>query len=263
MCRWIAYRGETIPLERYVTEPSHSLVVQSLRAKEAIGSTNGDGFGLGWYGERDEPGLYREVRPAWSDENLKHLCRHIRSGLFFAHVRAATGTPTTRPNCHPFIHGNWMFMHNGQVGDWSLIRRKVEDLIPDEFYKSRAGTTDSEAVFLAILGAGANADPIAATMRTLTALTELVSTSGTAEPLRFTAALADGKNLYAFRFAYGGSANTLYYRETGHSVVVVSEPLDMERDVWKLVPPGHLIVARPDKPVLLQPFPEVARLAAE
>ena len=144
------------------------------RRKESVGSTNGDGFGLGWYGERDEPGLYREVRPAWSDENLKHLCRHIRSPLFFAHVRAATGTPTTRPNCHPFVHGRWMFMHNGQVGDWSLIRRRVEELIPDEFYKSRAGTTDSEAVFLAILGAGADADPIAATMRTLTTLTELV-----------------------------------------------------------------------------------------
>jgi glutamine amidotransferase len=263
MCRWIAYRGEIIPLERYVTEPAHSLVVQSLKAKESVGSTNGDGFGLGWYGERDEPGLYREVRPAWSDENLKHLCRHIRSPLFFAHVRAATGTPTTRPNCHPFVHGRWMFMHNGQVGDWSLIRRRVEELIPDEFYKSRAGTTDSEAVFLAILGAGANADPIAATMRTLTTLTEFVSTSGTTEPLRFTAALTDGENLYAFRYAYGGSANTLYYRETGHSVVVVSEPLDMDRQFWKPVPPGHLITSRPGKPVLLEPFPEITRLAAE
>ena len=263
MCRWIAYRGETVALERYVTEPAHSLVVQSLRAKESVGATNGDGFGLGWYGERDEPGLYREVRPAWSDENLKHLCRHIRSPLFFAHVRAATGTPTTRPNCHPFVHGRWMFMHNGQVGDWSLIRRRVEELIPDEFYKSRAGTTDSEAVFLAILGAGADADPVAATMRTLTTLTELVSTSGTTEPLRFTAALTDGENLYAFRYAYGGSANTLYYRETGHSVVVVSEPLDMDREFWKPVPPGHLIASRPGKPVLLEPFPEVTRLAAE
>ena len=29
MCRWIAYRGETIPLEEYVTAPAHSLVVQS------------------------------------------------------------------------------------------------------------------------------------------------------------------------------------------------------------------------------------------
>jgi glutamine amidotransferase len=156
-----------------------------------------------------------------------------------------------------------MFMHNGQIGDWSLIRRRVEELIPDEFYRSRTGTTDSEAVFLAILGAGPDTDPVAATMRVLTKLTELVSVSGTSEALRFTAALSDGTSLYAFRFAFGGSANTLYYRETGHSVVVVSEPLDMDQNVWKPVPPGHLIAARPDKPVLLQPFPEVARLAAE
>ena len=100
-------------------------------------------------------------------------------------------------------------------------------------------------------------------MRTLATLTELVSTSGTTEPLRFTAALADGRNLYAFRFAYGASANTLYYRETGSNVVVVSEPLDMERDFWKPVPPGHLIAARAGKPVTLEALPEVSRLAAE
>ena len=91
MCRWIAYRGETIPLEQYVTAPAHSLVVQSQRALESTAATNGDGFGMGWYGEHAEPGLYREVRPAWSDENLRYLCRHIQSHLYFAHVRAATG----------------------------------------------------------------------------------------------------------------------------------------------------------------------------
>ena len=96
MCRWIAYRGETIPLEQYVTAPAHSLVVQSVRALKSTASTNGDGFGLGWYGEHPEPGLYREVRPAWSDENLRYLCRHIHSHLYFAHVRASTGTPVTR-----------------------------------------------------------------------------------------------------------------------------------------------------------------------
>ena len=57
MCRWIAYRGETIPLEEYVTAPAHSLVVQSQRALESTASTNGDGFGMGWYGEHPEPGL--------------------------------------------------------------------------------------------------------------------------------------------------------------------------------------------------------------
>ncbi len=142
MCRWIAYRGETISLEHYVTAPAHSLVVQSLKALESTASTNGDGFGMGWYGEHPEPGLYREVRPAWSDENLRYLCRHIRSHLYFAHVRASTGTPITRPNCHPFACGRWMFMHNGLIGNWSRLRRKVEQLIPDDFYGSRIGTTD-------------------------------------------------------------------------------------------------------------------------
>ena len=204
MCRWIAYRGETIPLERYVTAPAHSLVVQSLQGQGSRSAppTATASASAGTASARSPASIARSARPGRT-RTCKHLCRHIRSPLFFAHVRAATGTPTTRPNCHPFVHGNWMFMHNGQVGDWSLIRRRVEELIPDEFYKSRIGTTDSEAVFLAILGAGAERDPIAATMRTLATLTELVSTSGTTEPLRFTAALADGRDLYAFRYAYG------------------------------------------------------------
>ena len=263
MCRWIAYRGETVALEHYVTAPAHSLVEQSMRALEAAGSTNGDGFGLGWYSGHEEPGLYREVRPAWSDENLRHLCRHIRSPLFFAHVRASTGTPTTRPNCHPFANGRYMFMHNGQIGDWSLIRRRVEALIPDNLYKARVGTTDSEAAFLAILGAGAEADPVVATMRTLNVLTDMVRASGTKEPLRFTAALSDGETLYAFRYSNNETPNTLYYREAQDNVVIVSEPLDTERAHWKAVPQAHLIIARPHGPVELLAFPETARVAAE
>jgi len=263
MCRWIAYRGETIALEHYVTAPKHSLIEQSMRALEATASTNGDGFGLGWYGEHEEPGLYREVRPAWSDENLRHLCRHIHSHLFFAHVRASTGTPTTRPNCHPFAHGRWMFMHNGQIGDWSLIRRKVEALIPDTFYKSRIGTTDSEAVFLAILGAGAEDDPVRATRETLARIIAMVRESGTDEPLRFTASLSNGRDLYAFRSVDNGNANSLYYREAGANLVVASEPLDTDRDFWKPVPVGHAIVARAGQPVELEAIELETRAAAE
>ena len=262
MCRWIAYRGETIPLEQYVTAPAHSLVVQSQRALESTAATNGDGFGMGWYGEHAEPGLYREVRPAWSDENLRYLCRHIRSHLYFAHVRAATGTPITRPNCHPFACGRWLFMHNGMIGNWGRLRRKVEALIPDAFYGSRIGTTDSEAVFLAILGAGGDKDPVGATARVLATLTELVSTDGYREPLRFTAALANGRDLYAFRYAANDNANSLYYRESGGNVVVVSDPLDANRAHWKPVPPGHAIVARDTEPVSLEPFLAEQQVAA-
>jgi glutamine amidotransferase len=262
MCRWIAYSGETIALERYVTAPIHSLIAQSIGALESSESTNGDGFGLGWFGEHEEPGLYREVRPAWSDENLRHLCRHIASHLFFAHVRSSTGTATTRPNCHPFAHGRWLFMHNGQIGDWHQIRRKVEALIPDEYYRSRSGTTDSEAVFLAILGAGGERDPIGATARTLATITDIVRASGAPEPVRFTAALSNGRDLYAFRYASDGTANSLYYRDAGDHVVVASEPLDQDRSYWKPVPAAHMIYASAGK-VSLQQFPYDSRIAAE
>ena len=246
-----------------MTAPAHSLVVQSQRALESTAATNGDGFGMGWYGEHAEPGLYREVRPAWSDENLRYLCRHIRSHLYFAHVRAATGTPITRPNCHPFACGRWLFMHNGIIGQWARMRRKVEAMIPDEFYGSRIGTTDSEAVFLAILGAGGDKDPLGATARVLATLTDMVSTKDYREPLRFTSALTNGRDLYAFRYSANDNANSLYYRESAGNIVIVSEPLDTDRAHWKPVPRGHAIVARADKPVVLEPFLAEARVAAE
>src|SRR3978361_2258137 len=243
MCRWIAYRGEPIALEHYVTEPAHSLVSQSIHALESTASTNGDGFGLGWYGDHPEPGLYREIRPAWSDENLRYLCRHIRSHLFFGHVRAATATPTTRPNCHPFVCGRWMFMHNGEVGNGALVRRKVEALIPDELYPSRIGTTDSEAVFLAMMGAGLESDPLGAAETTLWRIFSLVNEAGHRERLRFTSALTNGRDLYAFRFAENDTANSLYFREEGGEVVVVSEPLD-RTESWIQVPTNHVLVAK-------------------
>lgn len=105
MCRWAAYLGEAVFLEEIVTAPCHSLIAQSHHALEGKTATNGDGFGIAWYGERAEPGLYRDILPAWSDPNLRSLSRQIRSSLFLAHVRASTGGATSRANCHPFVHG--------------------------------------------------------------------------------------------------------------------------------------------------------------
>jgi len=259
MCRWIAYRGQPIPLEYYVTRPSHSLIAQSMHAFESTAALNGDGFGLGWYGEHAEPGLYRELRPAWSDENLRHLCRHLHSRLFFAHVRAATGTAVTRTNCHPFASGNWMFMHNGLIGNWSQLRRDTEALIPDSLYPCRVGTTDSEAIFLAILGAGLSADdgagdPVAAAERTISTITALVRTKGEGAQFRFTAAIANGRDLYAFRYSANDAGNTLYYRESGLDVVVVSEPLDRDPENWTTVAPNTVVIAKAGLPVEIRPF---------
>ena len=73
MCRWIAYSGTPIYLHAALFEPEHSLIVQSLRAKSSETTTNGDGFGIGWYNDREFPGVFKDVRPAWNDSNLLAL----------------------------------------------------------------------------------------------------------------------------------------------------------------------------------------------
>ena len=74
MCRWLTYCGDPIYLDKVLFEPRNSLISQSLRARHSHVTTNGDGFGIGWYGERPTPGVYRDILPAWNDQNLKSLC---------------------------------------------------------------------------------------------------------------------------------------------------------------------------------------------
>jgi predicted glutamine amidotransferase len=263
MCRFLAYRGDPIFLSDLVCAPRHSLVHQSLHAEQAKTGTNGDGFGIGWYGERSEPGIYREVRPAWSDENLRSLCAQVRSRLFFAHVRASTGTSTTRANCHPFTDGRHLFMHNGQIGGYGRIKRRIEGLIPDELYEMRLGTTDSEAIFLAALALGLSDDPVKAMARVLRQTRSLMSDAGIDEPLRFTAAVTDGESLWAFRWACDGSPPTLYFCEAEGSLVVVSEPIDDRAAGWREVPKGCTLVARSGQAARVECLNEaMARLAA-
>jgi glutamine amidotransferase len=245
MCRFLAYQGRPIFLADLVASPCHSLIHQSLHASESKTETNGDGFGIGWYGELPEPGLYREVRPAWSDENLRSLCDQVRSPLFFAHVRAATGTATTRANCHPYAVGRFLFMHNGQVGGYRKLRRRVEALIPDDLYLQRHGTTDTEAIFLAALAAGLADDPVVAVRSTLACIRAEMLHCDIGEPLRFTAALTDGSQLWAFRWSSDGAPPTLYYREEEGGLVVVSEPIDDRTEAWRAVPPNSVLSAAP------------------
>ena len=245
MCRFLAYSGLPVFLEDFVASPCHSLIHQSLHAEEAKTGTNGDGFGIGWYGERPEPGQYREVRPAWSDENLLSIARQVRSHLFFAHVRAATGTATTRANCHPFVHGRYMFMHNGQIGGYSAIRRRLEALIPDALYGARAGTTDSEALFLlALAHLDEGLAPGAALTAAIGDVLGLMAQAGVTEPLRCAAALADGETIHAVRWSSDSRPPSLYVCQKPDSIVVASEPVDAARECWQALPCNTLATIR-------------------
>ena len=226
MCRLAAYLGEPLFLEELIAKPRHSLMRQSLRAEEAVVQTNGDGFGIGWYGDRAEPGVYREVMPAWSDDNLLALSQTLSSHLFFAHVRAATAGGIARQNCHPFRHGRHLFMHNGQIGGYAQLRRTLEARLPDALYAERRGATDSELLFLLSLARiQAGVAPAAAVLSVLDDTMALMLQQGITQPLRFAAVLSDGEQLLAFRIASDEQPPTLYLRQTRMGTTVASEPL--------------------------------------
>jgi glutamine amidotransferase len=261
MCRWAAYRGEPLYLEELVSSPAHSLIEQSHCATRAKTATNGDGFGIAWYGDRPEPGRYRDILPAWSDCNLRSLARQIRSPLFLAHVRAATTGATRRDNCHPFVHGHWSFMHNGQIAGFDRIRRQMEALLSDELFHARTGTTDSELLFLLALQFGLDADPIGAMERAI-AEVERQSLSVSDEVLvRFTAAFSNGRDLYAVRYATDHRPPTLYASPMGGAhgtqsgYCLVSEPLNDETDTWVEIPDGSAVkvTAQGMQALLFQP----------
>lgn len=244
MCRWITYAGPAVYLEKLIYEPENSLVRQSLSARRARTPTNGDGSGIGWYAERNVPGLYRETRPAWNDPNLRSLAHQISSRLFFAHVRASTGTAASIANCHPFSHGKWMFMHNGQIGGYEKVRRALDAMIPDAVYNARVGTTDLEAFFYLLFGNGLESDPVAALGRTVRQVVDTMARHKVDEPFRMTAALTDGTTLYALRYATDPDPPTLFYVRDQEKLMVVSEPLDADDANWAPVENAHVLVAR-------------------
>ena len=238
MCRIAAYLGPSIPLERIVVLPAHSLMKQSLNATEAKLSVNGDGFGIAWYANQPVPGLYRDVLPAWSDGNLTSLCRVVQSGLFLAHVRASTVGGTSRSNCHPFTYDRWSFMHNGKLGAFGRIRRPLEASLPDELYRFLEGSTDSELLFLLLLANGLDQNPYQAVVSTLRQITELQG--ALTDPNRVTCVFSDGSDIFAFRYSSDGKSPSFYIGDglDSDGCVLASEPLAPNAGRWTPVKDG-------------------------
>ena len=67
MCRWLAYSGSPLLMTQVLYTPVHSLIDQSLHARLGAETTNGDGFGLGWYDSTSVPGVFRSIEArAWN-----------------------------------------------------------------------------------------------------------------------------------------------------------------------------------------------------
>ena len=247
-----------------LTAPAHSLIDQSRAASKCKTAINADGFGLAWYDQLPNPGLYRDVYPAWSDPNLRSLAEQVSAGLFMAHVRASTGTATSRNNCHPFAFGRWSFMHNGQVGGFDRFRKDADMLIDAAHYPDRKGATDSEAMFLVACGAGLEDDPKHAIAHAVGAFEGLSRKAGVSPHVRMTAALSDGKTLYAVRYASDAYAPSLFYQWNAawQGWALVSEPYETSTGNWIEVPKGSFCTFTPTD-CKIEPFaPMATSLAA-
>ncbi|MBU6381360.1 MAG: class II glutamine amidotransferase [Proteobacteria bacterium] len=247
MCRWIAYTGPEIFLEDLLFDQEYSIASQSLDARESVFRTNADGFGVAWYAKRSTPGLFKDILPAWNDSNLRSIAAQIEAGLFFAHVRASTGTSVTRTNCHPFTFKNWAFMHNGKIGNWTTCRKSVEQMISPAFYSARQGTTDSEAMFLLALSLGLEQDPPGALMAMLARVREVMDEQAATEPLRVSLAVTDGSSIWALRCSSDDQSPSLYYgcpvtrasKQSDQALcTIASEPLDSDASHWLKVEEG-------------------------
>ena len=281
MCRWLGYFGGPVRPEEMLYDAAHSLVHQSQRSIMYENGVNGDGFGIGWYGRREQPGVYHEEAPAWSDRNLREICANVESGLFLAHVRAATGTPVQKTNCHPFRYGRWIFVHNGFIADYQRVRRELLFAVDPELFPNILGTTDSELLFHLALTFGLDDDPIGALERMAGFVEATCAAHGIEQPLQMTVGLSDGERLYAARYASGPVVNSLFvsgdvgalralYPERERlqqfdpeTRLVVSEPLVELPGAWHEVPVASALVVQPgdDQVLPFQPrAPEPATL---
>ena len=254
MCRWLAYSGTPVLIDELLYKPSHSLIDQSLHSRLGVETTNGDGFGVGWYGEANEPAVFKSIEPAWNDRNLRELSRSIRSGLVFAHIRASTGTPVQQTNCHPFRHGNWLWMHNGSITRFHDVKRELLLAVDPSLYLDMEGSTDSEAFFFLALTFGLEDDPPAAVAQAVGYIEDVGRRNGIEYPIQMTVATTDGTTVWGFRYSTEGKSRSLFYstlveqvreqhpemailREVSDETrLVVSEPLGDLEGAWNPVP---------------------------
>lgn len=264
MCRFVFYRGAPIRLSSLITEPAHSIIHQSYHSKERAEPLNGDGFGVGWYvpEETDEPVIFKDVTPAWNNQNLINLAPVVRSPCIIAHIRAATpGLPVSHLNCHPFSWGRFSFAHNGEVGGFQSIRRQIQLELDDEAFNLLRGSTDSEHLFALFANRYDSNSDTSKLEAMASALAEAIATverlkqeRGISAVSMLNLVLTDGELAVVTRYASPGQQepHSLYLHtgssyecvdgvchmrdrsESGNTVLVASEPLSRD-DRWTRV----------------------------
>jgi predicted glutamine amidotransferase len=263
MCRWMAWSGQPVLMDELLFKTQHGLIDQSLHSRLGAETTNGDGFGVGWYGAGEGPAMYHSVAPAWGDTNLRELAAHVEAPIFLAHVRATSGTAVQETNCHPFRHGRWLFVHNGVLAGFHAIRRDLMLAVDPDLFADFRGSTDSEVVFRLALTLGLEDDPVGAIERAIGFVEATARRHGIENAVQASMGLSDGVRLWAFRYSTEGRSRTLFastdagtlrrlhpenprlQRLRDEDRLVVSEPVSELPGVWEEIPEASVLVVQP------------------
>ncbi len=204
------------------------------------------GWGIGWY-EGERVVVRRGLLPAHADGAFLEAARSARSRIVLAHVRDASVGPVTAENTHPFVHGRWLFAHNGTVARYrrvAAVRAAIEAEIDPPLRAALRGQTDSERcflLFLTLLGARAPlsgatlADVSAALAATVRTIQRIADRPRARSALNFLA--ADGRILVATRV--GRELHLADRVGPERAFVIASEPIG--RVAWRPVPEGGIV----------------------
>lgn len=258
MCRFIAYSGQSTFMNELVFNASNSLVQQSKKAKMRVNPLNGDGFGIGWYPEHNDPipGTFVSVEPAWSNRNLSQIATKVPTSNFFAHVRdASIGMPVSQGNCHPFQYGPYLWMHNGRLDQFSKFRRLILNDLSDKAFEFIKGNTDSEcafAIFLDEIKFDLQAPLVQLKKAMRTTISRINSyrqqvNANTNAFINF--AVTNGTDSIFTRYSSLADVRpaSLFYCQQEENIIVSSEPLNEQRKQWVKVERDTLVFIENNK----------------
>lgn len=278
MCRLYGlHANEPTKVECSLVHAQNALMEQSRKDMEGLPNAHGWGLAAQTGGV---PFVEKQAWAAYHGEHFKKTAARVYSKTVIAHVRRATIGPAAVENTHPFIHGIWMFAHNGTVPNFDKVRERLIEQLDPLHRNEIHGSTDSEHIFryLMTLWEHDPGRPLLETLRL--GLEQVIDWCREIDPNRrisLNVLWTDGERMVGSRLN-----RTLWYLEREgvvlcdvcgkshvhhrpeqhyRAVEIASEPITHEH--WLQIPNGTLFSVDPDFCLNIVPFSPKVRAAVD
>lgn len=239
MCRFVVFWGQKpVRLAHWLIEAENSLLSQS--KSDCSNRPNPDGWGLA-FRKGEKIVVEKNIVPAFEDNQFVEESRKLKTDLLFAHIRRRSQGPVLIENTHPFVHKNWMFMHNGNIPHLPRLKVQMSKSLPEKDAIQTHGTTDSEFLFRYFhywFQRGNQCDVYCALNIINDIIRRIIEYTPPQDQkmLALNFMVTNGEYLLGFR-----RNRSLYYAHLENGVMVSSERLDQQCQ-WNEIPDNHYVV---------------------